>query len=350
MSFELSGGTIVEEGWRCAKCDREFSHATLGADTPIPRGVRVGEAWWCSTCASNRERPWMTALEMQFATLGSLKSPFASQLGEARAKSMLVDASYIPRAETYAWSTDSTNAVALASRTVPNDAVLSHEMLPGLVCFWWFGAGGIPIDALDKNAARAFNSTAKYPFPPIVAALLRPENAHGDSRLGVRLFLPVDGELATRAGGPIGAWLSASFRFGTSVQDFATRSNSDTHGFFVAFKRFLIAGCTWLQQRVIVTGHGHVERHRRKQIAREYGATVSGVKVIQLRRSESPNHASGGMAPEQVEWSCRWIVNGHWRNQPYKTGHRLKYILPYVKGPDDKPLKVPTHTVYAVNR
>lgn len=41
-------------------------------------------------------------------------------------------------------------------------------------------------------------------------------------------------------------------------------------------------------------------------------------------------------------YSHRWIVQGHWRNQPYKengeTVHKVIWIAPYVKGPDDKPL------------
>lgn len=70
--------------------------------------------------------------------------------------------------------------------------------------------------------------------------------------------------------------------------------------------------------------------------------------MIQLRRTEAQPHPTAD--GENVEWSCRWIVNGHWRNQPYKDERKLIYIMPYVKGPDDMPLKVPTHTVYQVSR
>ena len=38
------------------------------------------------------------------------------------------------------------------------------------------------------------------------------------------------------------------------------------------------------------------------------------------------------------------------QKQPYKAEQKLIYIMPFVKGPADKPLRVPTHTVYQVSR
>jgi Protein of unknown function DUF45 len=54
-----------------------------------------------------------------------------------------------------------------------------------------------------------------------------------------------------------------------------------------------------------------------------------------------------------VEWSHRWTVRGHWRNQPYGPGRtkiRAKYIRPFVKGPPDertlaRRIRVPLQTV-----
>ena len=49
------------------------------------------------------------------------------------------------------------------------------------------------------------------------------------------------------------------------------------------------------------------------------------------------------------EYSWRWWVSGHIRAQWYPSlqGHKLIWIAPYVKGPDDKPIK---ETVYHVKR
>ena len=95
-----------------------------------------------------------------------------------------------------------------------------------------------------------------------------------------------------------------------------------------------------------------MERHRRKQLSRENGVEIhSDVKVVQLRRYESESRPASddGSTPD---WTCRWIVNGHWRNQyhPSTGKHELKYILPYVKGPEDKPFKAPGERVFIAKR
>ncbi len=66
------------------------------------------------------------------------------------------------------------------------------------------------------------------------------------------------------------------------------------------------------------------------------------VSVITLRRRVGADGASIGA--EAVEWSHRWLVSGHWRNQwmPSTDGHQLRWIDGYVKGPEDKPLVLKT--------
>ena len=55
--------------------------------------------------------------------------------------------------------------------------------------------------------------------------------------------------------------------------------------------RVFLAGCAWLQQRIKVTSDGHIERHRRKQLARDHHAPLPGdVNIIELRRRESTPH------------------------------------------------------------
>ena len=80
-----------------------------------------------------------------------------------------------------------------------------------------------------------------------------------------------------------------------------------------------------------------ITTRQRKQLARVH----SSVRVLSLRRTEASVPEDG--APRSVEWTKRWIVRGHWRNQAYGPGltlRKLKYIFPFVKGPDDKPLDV----------
>lgn len=66
----------------------------------------------------------------------------------------------------------------------------------------------------------------------------------------------------------------------------------------------------------------------------------STVNVVRLRRASS--HHADTDQPSDRNYSHRWIVSGHWRNQylPSRDAHRLQWIAPHVKGPEDKPLVV----------
>jgi hypothetical protein len=89
-------------------------------------------------------------------------------------------------------------------------------------------------------------------------------------------------------------------------------------------------------------------RGLRKDWRRRTGEDAPPVRVVTLRRQQ----AGGGEAAGTVEWGCRWIVSGHWRNQylPASGGHRPTWIGAHVKGPDSKPLKPPAVTVFVVKR
>lgn len=63
------------------------------------------------------------------------------------------------------------------------------------------------------------------------------------------------------------------------------------------------------------------------------------VTFIILRRPESRPHPSAE-TESVVDWHYRWIVSGHLRAQwyPSEQAHRLIWIAPYLKGPEDAPL------------
>ncbi len=108
--------------------------------------------------------------------------------------------------------------------------------------------------------------------------------------------------------------------------------------------------CSFVEQRILVTRGQVLERHARRRLEREGWDHEAVVQVVELRRREHVTKQA--VEPVEREWSCQWVVRGHWRQQPYpKVGAvRPKWITPYVKGPDDKPLKPPRATVFAVVR
>jgi hypothetical protein len=92
------------------------------------------------------------------------------------------------------------------------------------------------------------------------------------------------------------------------------------------------------EQRILTKERTHGDRHARKRL-RRIKDDNDGVLVIRLRRqSVAREHAE----ERDVDWSCRWVVGGHWRNQFYPSigEHRQIWIAPYVKGPEEKDLRL----------
>lgn len=118
-------------------------------------------------------------------------------------------------------------------------------------------------------------------------------------------------------------------------------------------RRFMAAFWTLLSQPIAVTERKYPDRAAARRLKRGgLLENIDGVKIVVLRkRYETDDHDREIAIPGSVEWSRRWIVDGHWRNQwvPSINGHRLTYIAPYIKGPEDKPLIV-QNKVYAWKR
>ncbi len=107
---------------------------------------------------------------------------------------------------------------------------------------------------------------------------------------------------------------------------------------FVNATNFIIAFFIFLRQSLVEQVESVVPRAvRRREGA---GRPMQHIVRAQLRRV----HRSKGARPDEtdIEWSHRWLVSGHWRNQWYSKNqtHRLKWIAAHVKGPDDMPLVV----------
>lgn len=75
------------------------------------------------------------------------------------------------------------------------------------------------------------------------------------------------------------------------------------------------------------------------------------VKIISLRKHSTKATNNNG-DPTPANFDYRFIVKGHWRMQPYGPGRkrvRPVWIAPYIKGPEDKPLRV-VDKVYHLKR
>ena len=125
--------------------------------------------------------------------------------------------------------------------------------------------------------------------------------------------------------------------------------------------RFLHALWLMLGQTVVAREAARVDPAFATRAERR--GLVPEVTVITLRRRSEAARTAG---ESLVEWSRRWVVRGHWRNQPIGEGHRLvlagkarwidgkwtyrKWLVATIKGPEDKPLIVNDKVVYKLSR
>ena len=114
-----------------------------------------------------------------------------------------------------------------------------------------------------------------------------------------------------------------------------------TFQFFQAFLRIA-------QQTITRSDVRRAPRGQRKRAKREEFEDDPFVTIITLRRHESTGEGSG----EPANYSHRFIVRGHWRNQWYPSlgEHRQKWIGGYVKGPEDAELIVKPTRAFEVVR
>lgn len=76
---------------------------------------------------------------------------------------------------------------------------------------------------------------------------------------------------------------------------------------------------------------------------RRAGLPDDGVTVVDLRRLMTPQDRDPDEASDGRQYRHRWVVSGHWRDQPYgpdRTLRRKTWIPAYVKGPEGAPMLV----------
>jgi hypothetical protein len=109
-------------------------------------------------------------------------------------------------------------------------------------------------------------------------------------------------------------------------------------------RRFAAAFAILSQQtNVTATRVVDTDRHAAKRLKRrKYRAPK--IRLVDIHK---PKSAPSGKTRD-VEWTKRWLVRGHWRQQAYGPGRKLRrplYIQPFIKGPEDKPLEVSPEVV-----
>ncbi len=271
-------------------------------------------------------------------------------IGNEAEQSLIVDAA------PFSWSRETMEAVLAASRSVPVETKLDRWNLPVLNA-WWHFEEPLPYQPsmpASPSMIRVLNfGWVKGPSGTFfgVSTWLDEPQPYRFSILPSQVFWwnaeESIAEMLTRVRrehwdlfGPLGPYRNESH---TPLESFM----AITEG----LAKFIVAALAWLETKVLVEEPGHIERHRRKALAKETGVTARDVRIVQLRRTErsSPRESS---EEAHREYSHRFVVSGHWRLQPCGPKHadrRLTWVSAHIKGPADKPL-ITKSTVYEVRR
>lgn len=107
----------------------------------------------------------------------------------------------------------------------------------------------------------------------------------------------------------------------------------------------------FMKQRIGVIQERRPARAERRGLERKFHEDPV-LKVVELRRRRAPFDYE--RLEGEIEYSCRWMVTGHWHKYWLGTGddRRLvpQWLAPYVKGPEDMPLKEPKTVIHSVVR
>lgn len=242
--------------------------------------------------------------------------------------------------EPFYWAPDLTEVVVTAAKSLPQQWCLTPEMLPEWAGFFWF-ARPLPLPPLeDSKGTRVSDDVVAISWARMT---FQSRETEGIGFIAYTRPLPHHTVVL-----PAYSW---AWLFGESHVEASDRdplpANADSA---VIRLGYFAAALAFLNQRILVAPHERAERHARRRLERDGWTHEPLIRVVQLRRKE--RQGSGSVQPTDREYHCQWVVRGHWRQHwyPKQARHQPRWIMPHVKGPDDKPLKAPRATVFAVVR
>jgi hypothetical protein len=226
-----------------------------------------------------------------------------------------------------------------AEKTLPLETTLTENDLPSDFGFVVFEE---PLTGID---ARRPDSRLK--IRAFMWALARVND-----ELGIHMAFYIDAEnfenLTKAKYGASLAFVGCSeWFFNTPIDSFEAKhyemyvNDERMHESMMEDRRRLATMLSLLHQPIVREDFAYPTRpeiRRAGRIAKEE-VDLPTVRILTLREiTNEPLHE----IESSVEWTHRWIVNGHWRNQWYATEqrHRPIWIAPFQKGPADKPLVI----------
>lgn len=295
------------------------------------------------------------AMDFQAGLAGWIKSPGARKyihefFGGNQADA--ISAMSTEFGETFYWSRD-TSAVVDASRETIPEWHLTPDLLPAYFGFMVFDHE-FSLPAIYDRTGEAIQERvsaigwvviSKHDGSEFVAMPLGSPPITHDDEVSFMTFGRIGG-IDRVVPTAIHRW-----KFGETWYETARREDDEPSEYRLVRTRLIASALAFISQPFMSSAPQNVDRATRRRMAREHWTHDPIVRVVQLRRILNQQHREHGSDP--VEWSCSWVVRGHWRQQacgPNYAERRPVFVLPYVKGDPEKPLKAPAERVFAVVR
>jgi len=263
--------------------------------------------------------------------------------------------------EIYRWTQETIGIAKASTVTFPLDAKFDRSWLYTPAGWWWLGRdANLIVHSPDPahNGMRQRVCAISYGlFDGGAAAFLSDRSAIKDSLnskplvlLGAFTYDHLEKQI-----GPVPSWYGF-WPEGETLEQTLKRETSTPDKYRIWSKNgiqilpFFAAASLWLQQKIVslqsvkYDGKGNPPRRFRRKDAKW------SVQIIRLRRRENISQSTNSHG--DIEWTCHWVVKGHWRNQfyPSTNTHHPIWIDPYLKGDETKPLKLHPDRVYVVQR
>lgn len=243
---------------------------------------------------------------------------------------------FLASAHPFVWMPDMDSAADTAVQRLEEEVPATRDLLPLNPSIWLFYEPGLVLNTAEKALAPA-TEDGHIPWPD--------EHVVDLGRFQFSLILGIEDEelthchLVLELRGKIGRYVSdfpeRDWRLRFFEYSFKLGSTPHMPDEQDILKKLLFLQSPYLAWRP--------ERPRRSFVRRAQGyfpTAEKGINVVLLRRMvELRKGKHAGVQP--VEWSCQWWVSSHWRHQwcPGRKTHKWIYIMPYIKGPPEKPLK-----------
>ena len=241
--------------------------------------------------------------------------------------------------ECFYWSRGIVDVVSIAAQSLPDSWYLMKQDIPATSGFFWFAKE----PEIEYRGIRAFGWVLLTTRDNVAVVHIPKDNgAMPDfDSLALITFInnpdfpkPLPCLSRIVVGQSLSAWRLEQSDYAVSINANPSEFTYDYHAV-----RLFAAMLSFIQQKILVTSRHATSRATRRRVASSRSAEAD-INIIKLRSVVHHGH-KGQELP--VEWSCQWLVRGHWRDQwfPSIAKNRTIWIRPYIKGPEDKPLRNP---------